>query len=179
MSIRDMIEGVIGREGGFVDDPRDRGGATRWGITERVARKHGYSGPMRELPREVAFDIYQNEYVTRPGFSAVAVMSSPIAEELVDTGVNMGPVVATMMLQRALNAFNKAGVDYPDLRLDGDCGPGTLNALKTYLKIRGKDGEAVMLKALNCIQGERYLDLCEKRPANEAFVFGWLRTRVA
>jgi lysozyme family protein len=179
MSIQALNDGVIGREGGFVDDPRDRGGATRWGITERVARKHGYSGPMRELPREVAFDIYQNEYVTRPGYSAVAVLSSPIAEELIDTGVNMGPATATMMLQRALNSFNKGGADYPDLRIDGDCGPGTLNALKTYLKIRGKEGEAVMLRVLNGLQIERYVDLCEKRPANEAFFYGWIARRAA
>ena len=35
-----------------------------------------------------------------------------------------------------------------------------------------------MLKALNALQGERYIDLAEKRQANESFVYGWLRTRV-
>ncbi len=35
-----------------------------------------------------------------------------------------------------------------------------------------------MLKALNCTQGERYLELAEKREANESFVYGWLEERV-
>ncbi|EIG41384.1 hypothetical protein ESTG_04974 [Escherichia coli B799] len=43
----------------------------------------------------------------------------------------------------------------------------------------GKDGELVMLKALNCTQGDRYLELAEKREANESFVYGWMKERVA
>ncbi|WP_283938820.1 putative peptidoglycan-binding domain-containing protein, partial [Escherichia coli] len=43
---------------------------------------------------------------------------------------------------------------------------------------RGKDGELVMLTALNCTQGECYLALAEKREANESFVYGWMKARV-
>ncbi|WP_275673085.1 putative peptidoglycan-binding domain-containing protein, partial [Escherichia coli] len=42
-----------------------------------------------------------------------------------------------------------------------------------------QDGERVMLTALNCTQGDRYLELAEKREANESFVYGWLKERVA
>ena len=45
-----MIAQVIAREGDYSDHPADRGGATRFGITEAVARADGYAGPMRRLP---------------------------------------------------------------------------------------------------------------------------------
>ena len=41
-----------------------------------------------------------------------------------------------------------------------------------------KEGEQVLVKALNCLQGERYIKLAEKRQKNESFVFGWLGTRI-
>jgi lysozyme family protein len=97
-----------------------------WGITERVARANGYAGPMNALPREVAKDIYFSQYVRKPGFAAIMPLSERIAEELVDTGVNMGPPVAAMMLQRSLNALNGQGKYYPDIAVDGDVGPGTI-----------------------------------------------------
>ncbi|MGA6465716.1 putative peptidoglycan-binding domain-containing protein, partial [Escherichia coli] len=50
---------------------------------------------------------------------------------------------------------------------------------RVYLKNRGRDGELVMLTALNCTQGDRYLELAEKREANESFVYGWMKERVA
>ena len=50
-SVDQLIDGLIAREGGFVDHPADRGGATNWGITDAVARAHGYTGPMALLPR--------------------------------------------------------------------------------------------------------------------------------
>src|SRR3546814_12086806 len=101
MMIDDLIEAVIAREGGYVDDPADRGGATRWGITERVARQHGYAGAMRAFPRDEAAAIYRRLSWLRPRFDAVAARAPALAAELFDTGVNMGPGVATGFLQRA------------------------------------------------------------------------------
>jgi lysozyme family protein len=51
ISIEQLIDEVIGREGGYSNHPADRGGATRWGVTEAVARAHGYRGDMRSFPR--------------------------------------------------------------------------------------------------------------------------------
>ncbi|MNT45174.1 putative Peptidoglycan domain protein [compost metagenome] len=90
----------------------------------------------------------------------------------------MGPGVASTMLQRCLNALNRQGKDYADIRTDGDAGPGTRGALTAFLKVRGKEGEQVLLKGLNALQGERYIELAEKRQANESFLYGWLRMRV-
>nr|MDQ2705501.1 hypothetical protein [Pseudomonadota bacterium] len=69
--------------------------------------------------------------------------------------------------------------DYPDLIPDGSVGPRTLAALDSYLKKRGRrGGETVLLRALEALQGERYLRLAERRPANEAFLYGWLANRI-
>ena len=179
MSIDAMIEATIGKEGGYSDHPNDKGGPTCWGITQAVARANGYTGDMKFLPRDKAVAIYRNEYLIKPGFAAVAELSERIAEELFDTGVNMGQSVPILWLQQWLNAFNFGGKLYPDIPEAGGIGPKTLGALRAFLVSRGKqDGEAVMLRGLNCSQGQRYLELARGRMANESFVFGWLRTRV-
>jgi lysozyme family protein len=178
-TIESIIDGVIGREGRYVNDPRDAGGETNWGITIATARGNGYSGSMRDMPRSAAAEIYRRRYVVGPGFDKIAVLSEAIAAELVDTGVNMGPKVAAGFLQRALNVFNNQGRDYPDISADGAAGPGTRAALKAFLDKRGSQGEKVMLAALNALQGERYISLGEGKQTNEAFEFGWFANRVA
>lgn len=178
MNIDELIDGVIGREGAYANHPADRGGATRWGITEAVARAHGYRGDMRGFPREDAAATYKRAYWTRPGLDRVAEVAPEVAAELFDTGVNMGPAVAVGFLQRALNALNRGANDYPDVRGDGQVGEATITALDAFLGCRKPNGEAVLLKALEALQGERYLDLAERRPANEAFLYGWLANRL-
>jgi lysozyme family protein len=174
-----LIDGLLDREGGYVDHPADKGGPTCFGITEAVARANGYRGSMRDLPREEAGAIYRRLYWRRPRFDAVAERSEAIAAELFDTGVNMGPAVAITFLQRALTALNRGGADYPDLVPDGRIGEQTLSALDRFLKARGQQrGETVLLRALEALQGERYLRLAERRPANEAFLYGWLANRI-
>lgn len=173
-----IFESILGKEGGYVDHPDDKGGPTRWGITQAVARAHGYAGSMKELPRETALAILTADYWTGPRFDQVSALSSAIAAELCDTGVNMGPTVQTKWFQRWLNVFNQQGKLYPDLIADGQIGPRTISALKAFLAARGKEGEQVMLKSLNCSQGQRYLELAEQRPANESFVYGWMKERV-
>lgn len=178
MDIDQLIEDLIDREGGYVNDARDAGGATRWGITEAVARKHGYDGDMRVLPRDDAAAIYRRAYWLRPRFADVGTRAPKIAAELFDTGVNMGPATAVQFLQRALNALNRGQRDYSDIRVDGAIGSATLGALDGFLKARGHRGETVLLKAIEALQGERYLSLAERRPANEAFLYGWLANRI-
>ena len=178
MDIEELIDSVIGREGGYVDHPADRGGPTRWGVTQAVARAHGFAGDMRGYPREAAARVYERIYWVRPGFDGVAERAPAIAAELFDTGVNMGPAVATGFLQRALNALNRGAADYADIANDGRIGPRTLAALDGFLAQRGRAGETVLLKAVEALQGERYLSLAERRPANEAFLYGWLANRI-
>ncbi|WP_447503100.1 putative peptidoglycan-binding domain-containing protein, partial [Acinetobacter pittii] len=88
-----------------------------------------------------------------------------IAEELLDTAINCGVNFAKPLLQRALNLLNKQGEEgWPNLALDGQYGPLTIQALSTYLNRRNKDGETVLLRVLNIMQGQHYIEITEKNP---------------
>ena len=179
MTIEAIIDATVAKEGGYSNHPADRGGETMFGITIAVARANGYVGAMQAMPRSVALGIYRRQYYEAPGFAVVATVSPRIAEELFDTGVNMGPGVPARWLQEWLNALNDGGKLYPDIPEDGQIGGGTVAALAKLIGARGRAAaEAVILKGLNCSQGERYKQLARGRVQNEAFVFGWLANRV-
>jgi lysozyme family protein len=177
-SITALIDGVIGREGGYSNHPADRGGPTRWGVTEQVARAYGYKGDMKSLPRETAAAIFLRRYWSDVRFDQVAALFPRLAAEMFDTGINMGQAVAVGFVQRALNVLNRGATDYPDIVADGQVGPMTIAALKQFGKVRGTAGEAVLVKAVEALQGERYVQLAESRPANEAFLYGWIANRI-
>lgn len=176
--IEHIIDEVLRVEGGYVNHPADRGGETAFGITVAVARANGWTGPMKDFPREFARAIYRKRYITAPRFDQVLAIDAAIGEELIDTGVNMGPGRACEFLQRWLNGFNSAG-RYQALFVDGRLGPVTLDALRAFLAWRGADGRTVMLRALNGLQATRYLELAEARPEQRQFLFGWVLNRVA
>lgn len=176
--IAGLVDAVIDREGGFVDHPDDRGGPTKYGITEAAARAAGYAGPMRDLPRALAARIYGEKYWTGPGFDRVAEHAPRLAAELFDTGVNMGPGVAAGFLQRALNAINRRERDWPDVPPTRRIDAATLAALAAAMRRRGRTGETVLVRAVDALQGARYIEIAESRQANESFVFGWLAQRV-
>lgn len=180
MNIEQYLDELIKREGGYVNNPADRGGATKYGITQAVARENGYKGNMKDLPLDVAKAIYRKNYWILPRFDQVNTLSSAVAEELLDTGVNCGTVFARPLLQRALNLLNNNGkAGWPDLSVDGIYGPATLNALKTYLDKRGKEGEKVLVRVLNIMQGQRYIEICERNKSQEQFFYGWIANRVS
>jgi len=176
--INRLIDKVITLEGDFSDHPADRGGPTRWGVTEAVARAHGYAGDMRHFPRAQAAEIYKRKYWHRPGFDQIARYAPDIAAELFDTGINMGTGTASGFLQRALNALNRNGGDFRDIAVDRLIGAKTVAALDAFLRKRGPQGETVLLKAIEALQGARYIKIAENRPANEAFLYGWLANRI-
>lgn len=148
------------------------------GITQAVARAQGYAGDMTRLPRDTAVAIYRAVYWVHPRLDALAARAPKVAAELFDTGVNMGPGAAAGLLRRALNALNRGARDYPDLPPGGAIDDAVLGAVKTYLAARGAPGEAVLVKALDALQGARYVTIAETRPANENFLYGWLANRV-
>lgn len=171
----EIIDEIIRAEGGYVDDPNDSGGATNYGITEAVARAAGWFGHMRDLPRELAFDIYSRQYWDEVRGDELEAIDPALAREVVDTAVNMGAGRAGEFLQRALNVFNTGGTLYADITVDGAIGPATIRAVEGYAAKRAVN---VLVKALNCLQGAYYIDLAERRAKDENFVYGWLRARV-
>lgn len=177
MNYTSTISNIIAKEKGYVNNPADRGGPTNYGITEKVARLNGYQGDMKDLPLEVAEKIYKMRYIISPGFDRISYVSEKVAEEVIDTGVNMGPATAAIFLQRLLNAFNANGSRYADIFVDGNIGPASISALTAFLKWRGQEGEETMVKALNHIQGARYLDIAENNKSQEAFFYGWIKNR--
>lgn len=173
-----VIERLIGVEGKYSNHPSDPGGETMWGITVGEARDNGYTGQMKTMPRELAKQIYYNKYLVKPGILLVSEVNGDIAEELFDTGVNMGTSIPGLFLQRALNVLNVQGTLYPDLLVDGSIGPATIRALKAYLSKRGQEGISVILTMLNVLQGYRYIEIAERKETSEDFMFGWYRARV-
>ncbi len=174
-----MIDDVITREGDYVNHPADRGGPTRFGIVQSLARANGYKGDMRTLPRALAFEIYWRQFVTATGIDLLAQRSPDLAAEALDTGVNMGAPWGVMFLQRALNAFNEGGKLWPDLaKVDGNYGSKSDAALAAYLAHPRRGRIDVLLEAMNALQGERYLSIAERNASQEAFVYGWLLNRV-
>lgn len=166
---------ILSHEGGYVNNPRDPGGETNWGITVKVARKYGYKGPMRDMNRDDALEIYERIYFVEPGFSKVATFAPNLAVKLVDVGVNCGTNTAAIMLQKSLNALNRRGRDYADIKEDGDIGPASIKALNGYLAVRRGDGELVLISAVRFLQGARYIEISRKNDDLEDFVFGWLK----
>lgn len=173
-----IIDAILVAEGGYVNDASDAGGATRYGVTETVARQNGYYGDMKQFPDSLARQIYKNQYYLVPKFDKVAVLSPVVAAELTDCGVNCGTGFAKGILQSALNLLNRQGKDYADIKEDGDIGTGTLTALGAFLSKRGKSGEDLLLKLLCIMRGARYVEICKARIQNEDFLAGWLTNRI-
>jgi len=130
-----------------------------------------------DTPVAAALSAYRQRYWYDPGFDKVAAVSQSIAGELFDIGVNMGPAVATEFLIQTLNALNRQQMDYADICFP----PQAPVALKVYLTKCGHvDGEHVFLKALNCLQGARYIRRAEYIPQHkEDYLYNWLSNRVS
>ena len=103
---------VFGEEGGYVNDPKDRGGETKFGISKRSFPDLNIA----TLTKAQARAIYQTSYW---GPLRCADMAFPAALAVFDTGVNCGVPTAARLLQRAVGVVE-----------DGKIGPQTLAAVK-------------------------------------------------
>lgn len=101
------LKRVLKHEGGYVNNPHDKGGETNYGVTIGTARQFGYTGSMRNIPMTVVEEIYKarfwdalncDEYATKYGFA--------FAFQLFDAGVNHGACHAKRMLQRAVGVVD-------------------------------------------------------------------------
>jgi lysozyme family protein len=170
-----IIAAVLVAEGGYVNNPKDPGGETNLGITKQVAVQHGYTGPMKQLPKELAESIYYESYIVKPGYQPFVEMAPAVAEELVDTGVNTGPGRPSRWLQTALNSLNRGGQDYPPINVDGAVGPGTIAAYKSLQRVRGKTQACeLVVKLLDAQQAVYYMSLGHLN----TFTVGWVTNRI-
>ncbi|WP_339884220.1 glycoside hydrolase family 108 protein [Vreelandella maris] len=168
-----LVAAVIDREGDYVNHKSDRGGPTRFGITQAVARENGHQGDMRYLPRTLAVRIYEARYWTSNRLDSIAPISATLAEYLFDFGVHSGPGRAAQELQRTLNVLNNRGKLFADLAVDGAVGPSTLNALADYRKLRGGAGVHVLAESINGVRIAFCRGLAERDPRQEDFAYGW------
>jgi lysozyme family protein len=172
-----FISGLVAREGGYVNNPTDQGGETTYGITVATARAYGYDGPMQDMSRGLASEIYANRYWLTPGFDRLYPIDSALSAKLFDVGVNLGPATGVLFLQRALNVLNVGNMPYPDLRRDGQLGPLTLHALTALYALRGAAAQPVVMAMVRGQQATKYIELAEAQVSQEVFEFGWQRAR--
>lgn len=108
------FESLIGNEGGYVNNPKDPGGETMYGVTARVARAHGYTGAMRDLPLATAQEIAKSEYWDKFDCDE---FDPRIAFQVFDTAYNGGYPAKWLQLAVGANP-------------DGKIGPATIAAVK-------------------------------------------------
>lgn len=168
-----IIHDLVAREGGYSNDPSDSGGETRYGITKKVAKRYGYYDSMKLFPLSRAITIYKKRYWDKMRLDEVYKYSPRIAEELFDSGVNMGVSRAGVFLQRSLNLLTAS-----KLKVDGQIGKKTLRALEKYKNKRGSNGKSVLFKMLNGLQTSFYITLAERRVKDKKFIYGWIKNRV-
>lgn len=116
MNFDQSFEKLIGHEGRYSNNPADPGGETMFGVTKAVARSHGYTGNMIDLPLNAAKLIYKSSYWDK---ARCDELPDAVRFDTFDAAVNSGVGQAVKFLQRA------AGVQD-----DGVIGPKTLSAVR-------------------------------------------------
>lgn len=155
---------IVAREGGFVNDPADPGGATNHGVTIGTLRALGRDlthdgrvdvADVRELTRADAVEIFLSQYFDRPGLSRLPEALQPV---VFDMYVNAG-AMAVKLLQRVLKACG-----HP-LRDDGVIGPATLSAAKA----EAAKGAQALIDRYSIARRDFYYGLADARPASRKY----------
>jgi lysozyme family protein len=161
-----MIEDVIRREGGFVDHPADRGGPTRFGITQAALARHRgravSAAEIESLSLDEARQIYRQDYYQRPRIDRLPAGIQPF---VFDAAVNHGPQRAIAFVQQVCNL---AG--FGSLVVDGICGPRTSRAAHDAAWAM-KDW---LLAALVEERRNFYQAIVRADPSQAVFLEGWL-----
>ena len=166
---------VTGHEGDYSNHKADPGGKTTFGVTEAVAREHGYEGPMEQMSKARQRDIAYEKYWRGPGLHKISKESGPLAAELFEIGFNVGSTKAIRWLQEWLNGFNRNEKDWDNISEDGVFGPETAYALGQYL---GRRQIEPLIRAVNASQLIYYKGLARRDPSTYShFLNGWVRQR--
>ena len=176
---------TLGHEGEYSNDPDDVGGETYkgiarkyhpdwegWSIIDNLKDKPNFPANLNSsnVLDMMTKRLYKQNYWNR--FIGDDISNQQIANELFDTGVNMGISRAVKYLQIALNVMNRNQALYPDIVEDGKFGTNTLNALIEYLN---NDESHYLYKIMNILQGMHYIEYMQKSPTQEKYARGWLK----
>lgn len=145
-------------EGEYSNDKHDKGGKTKYGITEEDARDFGYKGDMQDLTKDFAKNIYLKKYYL--GNKLDKVVNDKMALSVCDFIVNGGAWGA----KKAQAALNELGFD---LRVDGILGKKSLAALNEV-------DENKFLEKYHDLQRRYYRVLAANKPSQKKFLTGWL-----
>lgn len=176
---QELINKLMGVEGGYSDRKDDRGGKTNYGITIQTARQYGYTGDMQDLTQEFAFSVYVS-YWDKMKLTEIYNITNDahFIDKILNIGVNQGISTANKYLQRSLNAMNNKQAYYADIAVDGMTGNNTLKALKAFFIERGRTGIEVLYATITIMQGERYISLAEHNQSQESNIYGWILQRI-
>lgn len=170
-----VVDEVLRLEGGFVDDPDDKGGRTIFGISEKANpewRGWTYIDGMDDKSdinsnvtlREWAIDLYKQKYWD---VFELELFPQRYAFEMFDIAVNMGVKTATEFAQRIVNILSST----IELKVDGVFGKLTRDGISAVLASKGQD---LFAKLLNVMQGYRYIEIMERDYTQEKFI-GWFK----
>lgn len=156
MLIDEMLIAVVRREGGFVHLKADKGGATKFGITQSTLsfwRGHPASiDDVKNLTETEAVAIYKDLYYNKPNISS---LPDPLDDFIFDFGVNSGPALAIKALQECLG-----------ITPDGVCGPVTVAAAIA-------DMPRIVIKVIKW-RIMMFSRIVKKDPSQIIFLAGWL-----
>lgn len=162
--LRQLAEDIVTREGGFVNDPNDPGGATNFGVTIHTMRRLGLDltgdgqvneADVRALSRAQAVDIFLDHYFHRPGLGALPEVLQPTVFDMqVNAGAN-----AVRLLQRLL-----VDMGY-DLDVDGVIGPQTIRAAHAAARAAPDH----IADAYGIARRDYYYAIADRRPASRRY----------
>lgn len=147
---------VLKHEGGYVNDPTDAGGETKYGISKRSYPKVD----IKNLTKEQATDIYYSDWWAPHPYEQMK--HDKLAAKVFDTAINMGAKRAHRFLQEAAN---QAGAK---LTVDGAIGPLSIKAINSL------NGD-VILSNFRKLQEQYYLDLIAAKPSQVKYKNGWIK----
>ncbi len=167
---------LIKHEGGYVNDPDDKGGETYKGIARKfnpdwkgwkIIDKSDKKNLDKNLElEELVKEFYKREYWD---YFSLDEIPYPVCMEIFESAVNVGKGKATVFIQTACNVLNNDGKLYPDIPADGKFGKNTLETLKKAISTRGS---RLVFNVLNILQGSYYIELMLMNKRNEKWV-GW------
>ncbi|WP_299552641.1 holin-associated N-acetylmuramidase [uncultured Tateyamaria sp.] len=163
-SVRDIAEEIVGREGGFVNDPDDPGGATNFGVTIHTMRRLRLDldrdgdvdvRDVRRLSRAQAIDIFVMHYFERPQIAALpASLHATVFDMYVNAGAN-----AIKILQRLLNSMGH------NVAVDGALGPQSIGAARAAYHAAPDH----LVDAYGIARRNYYFRIADNRPASRKY----------